>query len=574
MKLNLRQRLLLLTALAVLPAFIIVAFNHYASRAARGAEVDTYTLRMTDIVLNEVVRGLTAAATLMIAMGRSAIIQGEDAEACEEYTSSIQRDLITITDIAVADRGGVLYCHSGTSERSAMQKSITDLAAVDAQSLVVGDYTATPGGAVLPIGIAQRGANGTVQGYIQLFVNMSELVRLVTAATANLEDSRAVVTDRKGTVLLSLPSNLAPAGEALPDYMAGFLGETEPGTLRFTTPDGDRRIVGYRPATERVPIGTIVSLPEGPMMAGIDRAGLANSVIALTGAVLAFLIAWFVGATFIRRPVQALDALVVARQAGDRKVRSGLDHDGSEFGRLGISIDRLFDTLDERDELQRQTAEQRDLFAREVQHRVKNLLSIIQIVAKQTLARPGASPEIVVFENRIRAIIQANAGLLSQTPYSGTMGDLISGAVTPFVGPEGHRIGTSGPVIYVHAKAGASLAMAFHELATNAMKYGSLSVPGGAVYISWEISEGKFQLNWAEQGGPAVTAPAKSGFGSLLISRVLQAETKGSVVTEFTDEGLRFRLEAPLENIGVQQEEGTELPAASEPGPAVGTIDA
>jgi two-component sensor histidine kinase len=564
MNFTLRQRLLLLTALAVIPAFIIVAFNHYTSRAARAAEVDTYTLRMTDVVLNEVVRGLTAAATLMIAMGRSAIVEGEDAAACEEYTSSIQRDLVTITDIAVADADGVVYCHSGISERVELQKSVADLAVGEQQSLVVGNYTAAPGGAVLPIGLAQRDADGVVQGYIQLFVNMSELVRLVTGATAGVEDSRAVVTDRNGTVLLSLPDDLAKAGEPLPEYMAGFLQATEPGTLRFTTPDGTRRIVGYRPATESMPIGTIFSLPEGPMMAAIDRAGLTNSLIALTGALLAFLIAWFVGSAFIRRPVQALDGLVAARQAGDRQVRSGLHQDGSEFGRLGTSIDKLFDALDERDELQQRTAEQRDLFAREVQHRVKNLLSIIQIVAKQTLARPGASPEVGVFESRIRAIIQANAGLLAQTPYSGTMGELVQGAVTPFVGPDSHRVDVRGPEMSVHAKVGASLAMALHEMATNAVKYGSLSVPAGEVSIRWSASDGRFELHWIEWGGPPATTPTKSGFGNLLISRVLEAETRGSVSTEFTETGFRFHLQAPLENIGSEQNEGDPVAAVAE----------
>ena len=554
MNFTLRQRLLLLTALAVLPAFIIVAFNHQSSRAARAAEVDTYTLRMTDVVLDEVVRGLTAAATLMIAMGRSAIVEGEDAVACEEYTSSIQRDLVTITDIAVADAGGTVYCHTGLSERIALQKAVSDLVAADQHNLVVGNYTAAPGGAVLPIGMAQRDANGATQGYIQLFVNMSELVRLVTAATGRLADSKAVVTDRNGTVLFSLPENLAKAGNTLPHYMAD-LKSKGPGALRFTAPGGARRILGNRPATKEVPIGTIFSLPEGPMMAAIDSAGLTNSLIALAGALLAFLIAWFLGAAFIRRPVKALDDLLAARRDGDREVRSGLRHDGSEFGRLGTSINQLFDALNERDELQQRTAEQRDLFAREVQHRVKNLLSIVQIVARQTLARPGAAPEVVAFENRIRAIIQANAGLLAQTPHSGTMDELILGAVSPFVGPNSHRVEVNGPAMNVHAKVGSSLAMALHEMATNAVKYGALSVPVGEVSIRWSVSDGTFQLHWAERGGPPAATPISPGFGSLLISRVLQAETKGDVSTEYTKAGFRFHLQAPLENIGSQRSE-------------------
>lgn len=556
MKFALRKRLLFLTALAVLPAFVIVVFNHVSSRSLRSAEVDTYTLRMTDVVLNEVVRGLTAAATMMIAMGRSAIVEGEDAAACEEYTSSIQRDLVTITDIAVADADGVLFCHTGISERASLQQAVEDLVTSGKPSLVVGSYTQTPAGAVLPIGMAQTDREGAVQGYIQLFVNMSELVRLVTAATSNLQNSRTVVTDQNGTVLLSLPEDIAKAGEPAPEYLTNLLEADGPGTIRIASPEGSRRIVGYRPATESVPIGTVVSLPEGPMMAPIDAAGLANSLIAIAGAGLAFLLAWLGGARFVARPIEVLEAVVAARRTGDRSVRSGLVADGSEFGTLGVSIDSLFDELDQRDELQRHTAEQRDLFAREVQHRVKNLLAIIQIVARQTLARPGASPEVKVFENRIRAIMQANAGLLADSEYSGTLADLVEGAVTPFVGTERHRVNSSGPAIKVHAKPGAALAMALHELATNALKYGALSVQSGHVAISWRVDGELFELRWVEQGGPPASTPDRSGFGNVLISRVLQAETSGTVSTEYAQAGFSFLLTAPLEKIGL-------LPAAA-----------
>lgn len=488
----------------------------------------------------------------MIGIGRSVAVNGQNAESCEAYTGSIQRDLVTIRDIAVADAEGVLFCHTGTSERSTLQRSLNDLAAGDSPSLVVGNFTASPAGPVLPIGMAQRAAEGGVQGYTQLFVDMSELVRLVTAATSSLPESSSVVTDRNGTVLLTLPADAAQTGLPAPPYLDRLLRQDRPGTARLIFPDGTRRVVGYRPPTESVPVGAIFSLPEAQLMAPIDAAGLANSLIAVTGAVFAFVAAWLVGKSFIGRPIEKLDAVVAARRQGDRVARSGLAGDTSEFGRLSTSIDELFDELDRADELQRRTAEQRDRFAREVQHRVKNLLSIMQIVAKQTLSKAGALPEVVVFEKRIRAMIQANAGLLANTDYSGTMHDLIYATVVPFVGPASDRIALTGPQVQLQSKTAAALAMALHEMATNAVKYGSLGVPAGEVSISWSVDNERFELQWVESEGPPVAAEIEPGFGSMLISRVLQAQTGGTVTVEYLPQGFKLLLQAPFQNIGTK----------------------
>jgi two-component sensor histidine kinase len=544
---SLRHRLLLLTALALLPAFLIVVANHLSLRSVRSAEVDAYAVKMTDVVLNEVVRGLTAAATMMIAMGRSTIVQGQDVTACEAYTGAIQRDLVTIMDIAVADANGAVYCHSGKSATANLQAEVDALVAADKPSLVIGGYTHTPGGASLPIGMALRKGDGSVEGYIQLNVNMAALIPLVTAATKDVPDSRTTVTDRNGTIMLSLPEGDLKPGQPLPSYLADLVHADEPGTVRLTGPDGTREIIGYRPASDKVPIATVFARPEAPTMAPIDRAAITNSLIALAGAGLAFLLAWFIGTVFIQRPVNTLNRAVSARRAGDQTARTGLTGDGSEFGVIGRSVDDLFDELNRREELQQRTEEQRDLFAREVQHRVKNLLAIIQVIARQTLARPDAAPEVLIFENRINAIIRTNTRLLAQNDRAGLVGDLVHEAVAPFVGTGSERIEIEGPAVRLHAKAASALAMALHELATNAVKYGALSNEDGRVGVHWRITADAFEMNWSEQNGPSVAAPAKSGFGSILISRVLQAETRGTVSTDFAEHGFTFRLLAPLD---------------------------
>jgi two-component sensor histidine kinase len=553
-KLGLRRRLLLLTAIALLPAFLIVLANHLSSRALRSAEVDAYAVKMTEVVQNEVVRGLSAAATLMIAMGRSAIVEQHDVAACEVYTGSIQRDLVTILDIAVADATGRVYCHSGVLGATEVQAGVDALAAGAPGRLVVGDYTSTSDGPALPIGVALTGADGGVDGYILLNVGMGELVHQLTAATASLQASRTTVTDRSGTVLLSLPEGHAPTGQPLPDYLKDFVNAEAPGSVRLRDPEGVSQIVGYRPATEGLPIATMFELPEGPTMAPIEQAGIANSLIALAGAGVALLLAWLIGTAFIQRPVTILNNAILARRNGDRQARTGFARDGSEFGMIGRSVDSLFDELDRRELSQQQAEEQRDLYAREVQHRVKNLLAIIQVIARQTLARPDASPEVRTFESRIGAIVRVHTKALARSEGAGDVGELVREALTPFVEADANRIEVDGPEVELRSKVAAALAMALHELATNAVKYGALSNETGQVKVDWRLDGGTFHLGWVEHGGPPVTAPTRTGFGSVLIARVLQAETKGKVATEFAPEGFAFHLTASAADVLVPSE--------------------
>ncbi|HET8729176.1 MAG TPA: hypothetical protein VFO41_16870, partial [Alphaproteobacteria bacterium] len=109
---TLRQRLLLLTAVALLPAFLIIAASQLSSRATRTREIDDEITRITDIVRGEVIRGMTGAATMMVAMGRSALTDPESATDCDRYAASVQQDFPTIVDVAIADASGTLYCHS------------------------------------------------------------------------------------------------------------------------------------------------------------------------------------------------------------------------------------------------------------------------------------------------------------------------------------------------------------------------------------------------------------------------------------------------------------------------------
>ena len=159
--------------------------------------------------------------------------------------------------------------------------------------------------------------------------------------------------------------------------------------------------------------------------------------------------------------------------------------------------------------------EQRDLLLRELEHRIKNTLANVQAIAGQTFrdVEPNARQ---TFEARLRTLSNAHMTLTAENWRSVTLRDLIVSTLEPVMVEPG-CFSAAGPHLRVHPKSAVALSMAIHELCTNAIKYGALSVAGGRVTIEWDIDADRFRLHWRERGGPAVSAPQHKGFGSLMI---------------------------------------------------------
>ncbi|MGA7325757.1 MAG: PAS domain S-box protein [Rhodomicrobium sp.] len=186
------------------------------------------------------------------------------------------------------------------------------------------------------------------------------------------------------------------------------------------------------------------------------------------------------------------------------------------------------------------------LLMREVNHRSKNMLAVVQAVARQTLA---ANPEDFLdrFGKRIEALA-ANQDLLVGNAWKGASLDkLVRSQLAPFGDLISNRIELQGPPLFVSASAAQALGMALHELATNAGKYGALSGPEGRVEIAWCIQHDEsgveiFIMSWREQTAHPVTAPAKQGFGSLVIGSMTEYSLGAQVKVDFLATGLTWQL--------------------------------
>jgi len=202
---------------------------------------------------------------------------------------------------------------------------------------------------------------------------------------------------------------------------------------------------------------------------------------------------------------------------------------------------------------ERKAAEQRQkLLIDELNHRVKNTLATVQSLAAQT-ARGAVTPAIFRerFEGRLIALSKAHDQLTQHHWESADLRGLLSASFGPYLGTVPERVVLRGENVVLRPRIVLTLAMAMHELATNAAKYGALSAPSGRIEITWQTVEAdgrrQLRIDWVEQGGPPVVEPAQRSFGSKLIEGSIAAELGGSAKLHFAPAGLRCEIVVPLE---------------------------
>ena len=193
------------------------------------------------------------------------------------------------------------------------------------------------------------------------------------------------------------------------------------------------------------------------------------------------------------------------------------------------------------------------LLMREVNHRSKNLLGLIQAIARQTAA---TSPDdfIARFSERLQSLAQAQDLLIENEWKAVPIADLVRTQLSHFGDLIGGRISIAGPPLSLTPAASQSLGMVVHELATNAAKHGALSSESGSIAIAWNVgadesTEPQFTMSWIEAGGPTVHEPDRSGFGSTVISRMVEISVGGKVSLEYAPTGFVWRLACPARNI-------------------------
>ncbi|KQQ86235.1 HWE histidine kinase domain-containing protein [Aureimonas sp. Leaf324] len=237
------------------------------------------------------------------------------------------------------------------------------------------------------------------------------------------------------------------------------------------------------------------------------------------------------------RDLRMLD--ILARQAADLLYRTRAEQElRDREGELRETVATL-----------RETQELQDVLTGELAHRVKNLFAMVTAITSHTMRGSGDQARVQALMQRLMALSSAHDILLRSSWQSALLGDVAAAAINS-AGVSG-RVRISGPEIAIGSKAALSVALVLHELTTNALKHGSLSVGAGLVNVSWRIEPTEngdvLRLSWRESNGPIVAAPEGKGFGSRLISAGLVGS--GDAVVAYNHTGLVCELGATLDRL-------------------------
>ena len=231
-----------------------------------------------------------------------------------------------------------------------------------------------------------------------------------------------------------------------------------------------------------------------------------------------------------------------------------------------------------RDITERKRAEAHvQLLMREVNHRAKNILSVVQAMAQRTLAS-SAQEFVSRFNERIRGLSASNDLLVRNEWQNVPLAELVRSQLAHFADLLSSRIAVRGPDLRIKAAAAQVIGMALHELATNAGKYGALSTDTGHVEIVWRLDraagEHRFTMEWGENGGPTVVAPTRRGFGWSVLCELTKASLGADVTLEYPPTGVIWRLGCPVDRVRECDAAQRNVVAPSEPtsnrGPELG----
>ncbi|RVU15294.1 sensor histidine kinase [Methylobacterium oryzihabitans] len=355
-----------------------------------------------------------------------------------------------------------------------------------------------------------------------------------------------MVLARDGTVLLGPPDlkGTVPGAAEPPGEAARRAGAA---TERW--PDGNTYLVGLHPTRgyrDYPGLGWSVMVRQDAERAFAPVTALRRQILLWGVAVAAVsgLIGWY-AAGLLARPLRRLAVAAAALAQGGR-VRPP-ETAVRETQAIGQALAAAADSLGRQAEERRQADERQQLLIHELNHRVKNTLATVQSMARQTARGAGSLDAFIAsFEARLLAMSQTHNVLTANHWQSVGLAALLAAELEPYAGTVPERVVLEGEAVALPPAVAVPLGMVAHELATNAAKYGALSVPEGRVAVRWGVEDGRLALRWSETGGPPVAPPARAGFGTRLIRASIERELAGTAALDYAPGGFVCTVTVPL----------------------------
>jgi two-component sensor histidine kinase len=538
---------------AIIPlagALIVVPIS---MKAARIKQIHAEAYRTGELAALETSRLLTGLEDTLTAVSAAAALESSDVTLCIDYLAKINRQMPQFAGIAVLDMDARVRCRQAPGgegislgDRLYVREALAGRRAVG--TYVVGRLSESK---ILPVAVPILDGSGTVKGVVAGSLNL-EWMQTRLSDRNFAPGGNITIADRNGVILARYPDPDRFVGTRIPDDYQYLVRASQPGTLELTSQDGTRRILAFFPPGDRIrDLYVSAGLSTEEEFRAVNRATYVGIAVIVFTCLSVFLAAALTARRSIQMPVNRLLQTVQSWREMDENARTEMKAEEGEFGQLGHAIDAYMDELVAARRQRRRDEERQRLLMGELDHRVKNLLATVQSVARQTFRSAGTDQAVIeTFNRRLAAIAEAHALLMRGVEQSASLTELVAVSIKPFDVARPSRFDIGGPDIVLNSRAALALGMALHELCTNAVKYGVFSNETGRVRIIWHLEETVdhpiLDLSWQEMDGPPVSAPEKSGFGSLMIERILSSQIEGKVEMRFVEDGLVARLRAPL----------------------------
>jgi two-component sensor histidine kinase len=568
--LTLQQQLYVLILLAILPALAIQIYGSIKAHNERAELVRAEALRLAKFVSGELDRIIEANRAVLITIARGPSVRAHDQAKCTRYVVSLADKFPAFIGFSIINSNGHIWCSSRSQPAGSMRLGDLNFSQQDffkeakaAKQFTISSFTLAQGSKdpILPLSLPLSGPTGRFDGVISSGLNLFWLNNYF-ASKPLPPDGVIGISDRDGTNLVRVPPlPEGMTGTRMRDESRWMLTAVEPGTTESVARDGVERIIGFLPPIT-TPNGLLVAVGIGKRAATAKlwASMVQEMALLLLTLVLALLAAAVGGRLFVARPVTQLVDTTDRWRRGDLRARAGLQEKTSEIGRLGAAFDNMADALEAREQELKGAITRRDtavahqaLLMDELNHRVKNMLAAVQSIVAQTLQTTGDSTKARdTIESRLIALARSH-DLLTRERWEGAgMHDLAMQTLAPFgakLDGNGRWI-IHGDNIKLRPKVTLALGMALHELATNAVKYGALSVPEGIVSLTWQSEAGdgeeRLKVKWQESEGPVVSKPSRKGFGSELIETALASELDGTIELNYASTGLICLIDIPI----------------------------
>jgi two-component sensor histidine kinase len=541
-------RLLLLLALAFLPGLAIYVYNEYDLHRTRAAQVRAELQGNAQALNDELARVLEGARNVLATVALMPLLQERDWGVCNRFLLPLHEIYPAYSGFFVVDRDARIACASDPGwiglelGDQPYARAVLDSGAFAIGTFLIGRGSGRP---VIPIMHPVRDERGRVVAGTAIELHLDWLSN--NLATKPIPPSDIfVVADSEGTIIARRPDSEQWVGRKLSADLLPRVMADKPGTFEAVWHDGVRRVAGHVPPNLPPEGFYVVAAREfQAAFRPVTHATLRGLVVSGAAGLLA-LIGLLIGSRyFIERPVRRLVGATDALGQGRYDEITSLPRGRSEFGRLGAAFQAMAEALLARESALRHSERQTMLLAAELDHRAKNLLALIQIMLRRTRA-DAVADFVAKMQGRIATLARVQTLLASDRWQHTDLGKLIDEELAALSNDDQKRVRTAGPPVALTPRVAQTLAMALHELVTNAAKYGALACPDGQIAIEWSaVPESQLVVCWTETGCPTPTPPSHIGFGTQVIALGIEQQLGGQVQREWTAAGLICRLTVP-----------------------------